>query len=69
MKNMIGPGIVGPQGNGFQEDDLVCHCFQYTRRQIEKEYTDNGRSLILDKIIREKKTGGCDCVQRNPKGR
>lgn len=53
----------------FKEDDLVCHCFQYTRGEIENDYRDNGRSMILDKIANEKKTGGCDCAKKNPKGR
>ncbi len=53
----------------FKENDLVCYCFQFTRRQIEKDYSDNGRSTILEKIAQEKKAGGCDCVRKNPKGR
>mgnify|MGYP001254131802 CR=1 FL=1 len=55
--------------NEFKDNDLVCYCFQYTRRQIEKDYTDNGRSIILERIMLEKKTGKCDCAQKNPKGR
>jgi hypothetical protein len=53
----------------FKENDLVCYCFQFTRKQIEKDYFDNGRSTILEKIAHEKKAVGCDCVQKNPKGR
>ena len=55
--------------NEFKDNDLVCHCFQYTRNQIEKDYIDTGRSMILERIALEKKTGGCDCAQKNPKGR
>jgi hypothetical protein len=55
--------------NEFKDNDLVCYCFQYTRNQIEKDYTDNGRSMILKRISLEKKIGGCDCAQKNPKGR
>ena len=55
--------------NEFKDNDLVCYCYQYTRNQIEKDYLDNGRSIILEKITLEKKTGGCDCAQKNPKGR
>jgi hypothetical protein len=51
------------------DDDLICYCFQYTKKQIEKDYLDNGHSTILERIILEKKTGGCDCAQKNPKGR
>jgi hypothetical protein len=53
----------------FKYIDVVCYCFQYTRKQIEKDYIDNGHSMILEKIALEKKTGGCDCVLKNPKGR
>ena len=52
----------------FKDNDLVCYCFQYTKAQIEKDCTDNGRSIILEKIALEKKIGGCDCAQKNPKG-
>jgi hypothetical protein len=55
--------------NEFKDDGLVCYCFQYTKNQIEKDYMDNGRSVILEKITLEKKSGGCDCAQKNPKGR
>jgi hypothetical protein len=52
------------KGSKFKDNDLVCYCFQYTRKQIEKDYLYHRRSMIL-----EKKTGGCDCAQKNPKGR
>ena len=58
-----------PEESAFKENDVVCHCFQYTRKQIEKEYFESGRSKILEKITNEKKTGGCDCARKNPKGR
>jgi len=50
-------------------DDLICYCFEYTTGDIEQDYINNGRSLILEKIAAEKKTGGCDCAIKNPKGR
>jgi hypothetical protein len=53
----------------FKEDDLVCYCFEYTRKDIERDYLDNSRSTILEKITIEKKAVGCDCAQKNPKGR
>jgi len=62
-------GFVDLGKNVFKEDDLVCHCFQYTRKQIEEDWLQNGRSTILEKIAREKKAGGCDCANKNPKGR
>jgi hypothetical protein len=55
--------------NEFQDDELVCYCFEYTRNDIEKDYLKNSRSMILEKIASEKKAGGCDCAKKNPKGR
>ncbi len=66
---MIKIGPTDEKIGKFKENDLVCYCFQYTRKQIEKDYIDNGRSVILEKITSAKKAGGCDCAQKNPKGR
>ncbi len=67
--NMIEIGNY-PKGTGeFKDNDLVCYCFGYTRKDIEKDYLDKGRSLILEKIVIEKKAGGCNCAVKNPKGR
>ena len=49
-------------------DDLVCYCFRYTKADIEKDLFANGRSLIMERIMAEKKAGACDCAKRNPKG-
>ncbi len=53
----------------FQSNDLVCFCFEFTRNDIEQDYIKNGQSTIMAKIASEKKSGGCDCANRNPKGR
>ncbi len=50
-------------------DQLVCFCFDYTRNDIEQDYLENGNSMIMAKIVSEKKRGGCDCATKNPKGR
>ena len=55
--------------NEFKDDELVCYCFEYTKRDIESDYLDNGRSFIYDSITIEKKAGGCNCSKKNPKGR
>jgi hypothetical protein len=49
--------------------DLICHCFGYSRRDIEDDLAKNGRSLIMQRIMAEKKAGACDCANRNSKGR
>ena len=53
----------------LKDGDLVCYCFGYTKKDIENDYLKNGRSVIIEKITCEKKAEGCDCAQRNPKGR
>lgn len=56
--------------NEFKYEELVCYCFGYTKKDIEKDYIDNdGRSMIYERIASEKKAGKCDCVQQNPRGR
>ena len=55
--------------NEFEDDDLVCYCFNHTKRDIENDFTKNGRSLIYESIALEKKKGGCNCSAKNPKGR
>ena len=50
-------------------DDLICYCFGYTVNDIEQDFIKNGRSLVIEKIAAEKKAGGCDCANKNPKGR
>jgi len=49
--------------------NLICWCFGYTDQDILEDIEKNGRSLILEKIVGEKKSGGCDCANKNPKGR
>jgi hypothetical protein len=60
---------VDQEGNEFKDNDPVCYCFQYTKKQIEEDYHENGRSRFIEKIRKEKKSGGCDCARKNPKGR
>lgn len=55
--------------NEYNDDDIVCYCFEYTKKDIENDLNQNGKSLIREKIVSEKKTGGCNCAIKNPKGR
>ena len=59
----------GKEKNEFKNNDLVCYCFKYTKKDIENDFIDNDKSTILKKIALEKKNGGCDCAAKNPKGR
>jgi hypothetical protein len=49
--------------------ELICHCFGHTAEDIERDARANGRSLILERILAEKKTGACRCAETNPTGR
>lgn len=48
--------------------ETICYCFNHTRADIERDYRENGRSLILEKIIAAKRLGACQCAVKNPKG-
>ncbi|KUJ95183.1 MAG: hypothetical protein PWR24_220 [Desulfonauticus sp.] len=50
-------------------EELICYCFGYSRKDIEKDFKKHGKSLILERIKAEKAKGNCDCAQKNPKGR
>jgi hypothetical protein len=50
--------------------DLVCYCFGFTAADIQAGVTaNNGRSSILEKIVAEKRAGGCRCSDTHPEGR
>ena len=41
--------------------NLICYCFGYTDEDIKKDYDENGRSSIMERIMNEKKDGKCNC--------
>jgi hypothetical protein len=49
--------------------ELICYCFGYTDEDIRIDAEKNDRSLIMEKIMAEKKRGGCNCPTKNPKKR
>jgi hypothetical protein len=49
--------------------ELICYCFEYTDENIKQDFIANGRSLIMEKIMAEKKMGACQCAIKSPKGR
>lgn len=48
--------------------ETICHCFNYTRSDIEQDLIRHGRSLILEKIMDAKRLGACRCATQNPGG-
>jgi hypothetical protein len=55
--------------NKFNDEDIVCYCFGHTKKDIENDFKENNRSHIYEKIVIEKKTGGCNCASKNPSGK
>ena len=51
------------------KEEPICYCFGYRAGDIEADVLKNGRSLIMERIMAEKKDGGCDCAIKNPRGR
>jgi hypothetical protein len=49
--------------------ELICYCFGYTAADIERDVEANKKSTISDRIMAEKRAGGCQCAVKNPKGR
>ena len=48
---------------------MICYCFKYTKDDIKQDVIKNNKSLIMERIIAEKKMGGCSCAEKNPKGK
>ena len=52
------------------EKNLICYCFGYTDADLMEAIRENqGRSLIIERILSEKKKGACNCAATNPLGR
>jgi hypothetical protein len=47
----------------------VCYCFGFTRKDIENEIDETGRSTVADRIKTEVKAGNCACEVKNPSGK
>ncbi len=42
-------------------ESLICYCFGYTASDIERDVLLSGKSRIMERIMSEKKVGGCQC--------
>lgn len=72
-----------PQAPIFRRDDLwvrvgakeesdpipVCYCFGFTRKDIENEIAETGRSTVAERISAEVSRGNCACEVKNPSGK
>lgn len=48
---------------------LICYCFGYTEEDLCQDVLRHGRSLLMERIVAEKKDGHCRCAETNPSGR
>lgn len=49
---------------------LICYCFGYSEEDIVRDVRENnGISSIVERILSEKKRGGCNCKYNHPAGR
>jgi len=66
---MIKPDPIIKDNNHLRDDDLICYCFGYAKKDIEIDFIQNGYSTVLEKIKKEKSIGGCNCEVKNPQGK
>ncbi|TAK55080.1 MAG: (2Fe-2S)-binding protein [Bacteroidetes bacterium] len=50
------------------DDVNACYCFDWTRKRIQEELVNTGKSTASLQIAREIKAGTCACDVKNPKG-
>ena len=53
----------------MSQSPTICFCFGYSEADIAADVQTHGRSTIVERILREKAQGGCNCATTNPKGR
>lgn len=52
------------------DKELICYCFGYSEEEIIRDvWENNGISLILQRILNEKKKRACNCTINHPLGR
>ena len=47
----------------------ICYCFGHSEADLQQDVRKHGKSILMEKIMAEKKAGGCQCETKNPKGR
>ena len=62
--------LLVPVGAKETRDPIpVCYCFGFTRKDIQDEIAEKGRSTIADRITAEVKADNCACEVKNPSGK
>ena len=47
----------------------VCYCFGFSRKDIQDEVAETGRTTAANRITAEVKAGNCACEVKNPSGK
>ncbi len=63
------PDLKHDNKSQLEDNDLICYCFEYSKKDIEEDFHANGYSTILEKIKKEKGVNGCNCEVKNPQGK
>ncbi|GAB6172416.1 hypothetical protein JCM15765_18940 [Paradesulfitobacterium aromaticivorans] len=50
------------------EDCPVCYCFGWTKKRVQQELAETGKSTALEEITAHTKAGRCGCEVNNPEG-
>jgi len=50
-------------------NDILCHCFGLTRKDIADDLMQHGTSTLLKKITQAKISGKCRCADTHPEKR
>ncbi|MFC1872693.1 hypothetical protein ACFLYV_03145 [Chloroflexota bacterium] len=49
---------------------LICYCFEHSEDDIIADFkANNGKSLILERIMENKRNGSCQCDEKHPEKR
>ncbi|MFC1913295.1 hypothetical protein ACFLX7_03795 [Chloroflexota bacterium] len=49
---------------------LICYCFEYSEDDIIADFkTNNGKSVILERIAKARRNNTCQCDDKHPEKR
>ena len=56
------------QKNADDGEISICYCFRHTVGSISSEFSESGKSTVIEEITAGIKAGQCACDIRNPQG-
>ncbi|WP_300670383.1 hypothetical protein [Desulfoluna sp.] len=51
------------------DDETLCYCFGFTRKEIVDDLKQHGTSTLLTNITHAKRAGECRCMETHPERR